>query len=1306
MKRLLALFAFAFAAFGTTLTGTLYSPLGGTLSGTLTLSPPPSSTLTPACAGGQAGLPGPQALITIQVVGGVLQSPPAITGNDCLLPVGTSYGVTFSDTSGNSFIGSWRITGATFDVTTFSVNAGGASQTLVMLQPTGDQLISQPVGSSLRVNNLQVTSLLKIPEFVYAGLPGSPTVGQLVMVTDAASAGNCSGGGGAAASLCRWSGSAWLSPAGAGGGGGGGNVSTSGTPTTGSLPKFASSTTIGNATLDTDYQGAIVHTFVSACNGTADDSTEGATAASTPGIWYFPKNATCILGNINVTTPGVAFIGQNTTLKHLATDTANYMIYVSGGDGFTFKGFNVDENGVALTMTNKYVMQVSAKNIDIENNTFLNSGTAQPAVGGIILNNNAGTVGSTGVVKNNTFQNTILGYTVYSYAAPAGQTTIEGNNIAGSAYAGIMSNFASAQNYTLIRGNTITAVTAQSGDTGQTGNGVLIYNANVGSRTEVSGNYVYTPQFSCVRNNNSNNVSILDNHCDGAGETGIYDELGALGNVVAGNVVTNSAKGITNTNIPALGTSQPDIIVNNVLYNIRTEAIHAENAMVSGNTITQSAVGIQMGYGGTGYGITLGTNSCNRCGINVGVDKDLNSTPIDQIGFQNIQNPINTSLTAAVTPVQASVALNVTAATPANPLQLTLASAATANAVYIMEGFYGMTQANGVLCTASAASTSITCTGLDGSTWSALASNPASTVVPQLFLVYSSGTTLAWSVPATVKVGTQISGHGGLIATLSGTFTNGNCIKALVSGGLVDLQDAGATCGTGTGGIGGSGTVGTLPIYVTNTTTLGNSNVTQNATDGTVLPTKSLSLPVQSVTPTFGGTTNLDFSAGNVINMGTLTGNTTLAITAGTNHAGGPWFLLQTQDGTGSRQYTYPATFKNFPQPDPTTNATSAIGPIYSDGTNFWIPGSTTAGLLALGPASASCTTPPTGSLSVCLDSTTLNLIVKDVSGNTYQPVKTGGAILPGSGLTNITINAQTGTTYPIASSDQNKQVTFSNAAAIAVTLPQSGSVGFPAGWWMIAKNIGVGDVTITPTTSTISGAPNIVLSTGEFAVITSDGTNYEAETNRLIPGTNVTLTKVRTGTTVSSTGGGSTINGIWWPGGQCSYCVAANGLANGVYAYLFTLPTALATKYLNFNVKTACTGTCGVLFGIQSADKSTQLCKTIVGYNGIGTANEDPTTGGGKSLPWTTGSDVSAGVCTLPAGNYWLWWTQDNATVAYSAGHDADGTFAANGQSVTFGYQSSASTGTGSSLAFTGAIGTLSAYSGTGYVSVALSYQ
>jgi hypothetical protein len=89
-------------------------------------------------------------------------------------------------------------------------------------------------------------------------------------------------------------------------------------------------------------------------------------------------------------------------------------------------------------------------------------------------------------------------------------------------------------------------------------------------------------------------------------------------------------------------------------------------------------------------------------------------------------------------------------------------------------------------------------------------------------------------------------------------------------------------------------------------------------------------------------------------------------------------------------------------------------------------------------------------------------------------------------------VRATTTTGEALANSDQNKLVTFSNAAAVACTIAEAGSGGnFAAGWAVSLKNLGVGMVTCTPTTSTVDGAATVTLTTGQGLDLYSDGANY-----------------------------------------------------------------------------------------------------------------------------------------------------------------------------------------------------------------------
>lgn len=130
-------------------------------------------------------------------------------------------------------------------------------------------------------------------------------------------------------------------------------------------------------------------------------------------------------------------------------------------------------------------------------------------------------------------------------------------------------------------------------------------------------------------------------------------------------------------------------------------------------------------------------------------------------------------------------------------------------------------------------------------------------------------------------------------------------------------------------------------------------------------------------------------------------------------------------------------------------------------------------------------------------------------AAGTYYKVEkpsSGAATAQIYSLAGVVPNPQTGTTYTYLQTDSVADragyTSFSNASAIAVTLPQAGSTGFGSNWVNSSCNIGAGTTTITPTTSTISystgsaytsAASTMTLTTGQCAFIYSDNTNYFA---------------------------------------------------------------------------------------------------------------------------------------------------------------------------------------------------------------------
>lgn len=84
------------------------------------------------------------------------------------------------------------------------------------------------------------------------------------------------------------------------------------------------------------------------------------------------------------------------------------------------------------------------------------------------------------------------------------------------------------------------------------------------------------------------------------------------------------------------------------------------------------------------------------------------------------------------------------------------------------------------------------------------------------------------------------------------------------------------------------------------------------------------------------------------------------------------------------------------------------------------------------------------------------------------------------------TINAQTGTSYTLALTDQVKLVSCSNASAFTLTVPPNSSVAFATGSQIIVYQAGAGQVTLTAGAGvTINSNGAKLKLTGQYAVAT-----------------------------------------------------------------------------------------------------------------------------------------------------------------------------------------------------------------------------
>lgn len=91
----------------------------------------------------------------------------------------------------------------------------------------------------------------------------------------------------------------------------------------------------------------------------------------------------------------------------------------------------------------------------------------------------------------------------------------------------------------------------------------------------------------------------------------------------------------------------------------------------------------------------------------------------------------------------------------------------------------------------------------------------------------------------------------------------------------------------------------------------------------------------------------------------------------------------------------------------------------------------------------------------------------------------------------NITLNAQTGTTYTLALTDNGRLVTLSNASAITLTVPTNASVAFATGAVINIQQIGAGQVTVAGDTGvTVTGTGTKLRTQYSAAALVKTGTD------------------------------------------------------------------------------------------------------------------------------------------------------------------------------------------------------------------------
>lgn len=199
--------------------------------------------------------------------------------------------------------------------------------------------------------------------------------------------------------------------------------------------------------------------------------------------------------------------------------------------------------------------------------------------------------------------------------------------------------------------------------------------------------------------------------------------------------------------------------------------------------------------------------------------------------------------------------------------------------------------------------------------------------------------------------------------------------------------------------------------------------------------------------------------------------------------------VTRARAGSSAVSHSAGATVKHVLTSDDLSWFESNTSPVASWGVRGSSSGTTT--LVATAVASGTLTL-PAATDTIVVTNATQTLTAKTLTSPTINSATIGTSTLNTPTINdarqNITLNAQTGTTYTLVLTDNGRLVTCDNASPITVSIPLNSSVAFATGAIINVQQIGAGQVTIQGATGNV-----IVTSTGATATAPKLNAQYSA---------------------------------------------------------------------------------------------------------------------------------------------------------------------------------------------------------------------